>query len=1000
MFKPKFNYTINNDGIALMLEKEVSSRLFRRSKTETVKRHRWLGVTGASSMSAMGRIEAALEDGESGIALSDDEHSLQMSYEFVASLTDSQAASLDLPPPMPYTIRLDTTGALIADEASISLKYLRSGGRQAHPVRQGCLLKEGPAVYRLPQTIYAIVKSIEMIKDSSSLDDRLDGLAVLRQNLEQLDANSFSADKQISGLKIAHASALSIQLRADKGLHFDPIIYSKEQLKDRYSEHISESSQLLTPRQQDAFSQAFRSKDGSKRTYLADDVFVYVDPSLRIATTVIRQMQDAPVEERRRFIQSPHSFVKEALLEQGENEEFVDELVDSSFVITEELSARVRALGLWTPPVIPFKESGDTDWKTIEFGVRVGDTKIILKPDELDSVGAQICEAIRDKIVAVSLDGGRELPANQDTLNSVNALRADLAGLPAVVFTEAADQAGDDGDGSFDEKEDRERSGPAVLIVETNYDNETFTIDAKPRGDFHGYSTPGGLVSVPKKHQTEGVAWLQECWMSGYSGVLLADDMGLGKTFQTLAFLSWLNEVREAKKLPRRPTLIVAPTSLLGTWQAEAELHLEGDTLGEFGLLYGSHLKSMKTTRQNDVTAGRATLHLEALAGAQWILTTYETMRDYHISLAQMHFGCAVFDEMQKLKNETSLMTNASRALNIDFKIGLTGTPVENSLQDLWTLMDTLAPGTLGLGSMKEFTGYYIESDDDQNARVERMSELNTRMTQRIDGKPAPMLRRMKSDVAKDLPKKYEYTLDRDMESRQADLYHEALMTLREGRTRTQKIEAFHRMRSVSLHPNALDGSSSDFPEEFVNDSARLVQMLEILDSIKKNNEKVLIFVEAIEMHRWLAIYLQQRYDMPHKPERIYGQVSSRVRQQVVERFQSSENEGFDILLLSPKAAGVGLTLTAANNVIHLTRWWNPAVEDQCTDRAYRIGQTKDVNVYYPRAIHPVYADRSFDVILHKLLDRKRELSRHVLAPAQADAAVDSLVEDLESAAE
>lgn len=208
-------------------------------------------------------------------------------------------------------------------------------------------------------------------------------------------------------------------------------------------------------------------------------------------------------------------------------------------------------------------------------------------------------------------------------------------------------------------------------------------------------------------------------------------------------------------------------------------------------------------------------------------------------------------------------MAIPSRALNIDFKIGLTGTPVENSLQDLWTIMDTLTPGALGLGSMREFTQYYIDSDVDNNLRVQRMNELNTRMTQRLDDKPPPMMRRMKIDVAKDLPAKREHTVNRNMHGRQADLYHEALVTLREGSTRNQKVEGFHRMRSVSLHPDALDGSSSEFPEEFVNDSARLVQMLEILDTVKQRNEKALIFVEAIAMHHWLAIYLEHRYDMP-----------------------------------------------------------------------------------------------------------------------------------------
>lgn len=1000
MSKLEFNYAIDDDGVVITLDQTSSGGIFQRSGTERLETGKWLDIAGPQLLSAVARIESALEDNEEGVEKADQDTVLKLSHDFVASLSDAQAASLQLPAPLPYTIRLDTTGALIADDAVVSVKYLRTGGRMAHPVRQGCFLREGPKIYRMPQHIYSIVGAVEKIRNDGSLDDRLDGLSILRAHLEELDNQAYSADQQIEGLKIAHGSALSIQLTAGEGLQFDPILYSKDQLEGVDADHISENEQLLTPRQQQAFAQAFRKRDGTKRTYLADDVFVYVDPALRVATSVIRKMQDAPIEERKRFIHSPHSFVREALLEKGEDEEFVDELVDSTFVITEELSARVRDLGIWKPPVIPFKESGSNDWKTIEFGIRIGDTKVVLKPDELDSVAEKIAEAIRDRVPHIELDNSRELPADQATLDAVNALRSDLAGLPAIEVPDLSDPLDPEGDsGTTDELEgDDAPSGPAVLLVETNYDNQSFTIASTPRGEFQGYITPKGLKSTPKDHQVEGISWLQECWSLGYPGALLADDMGLGKTFQTLSFLSWLNEVRERLNLPKRPTLIVAPMSLLGTWQVEAGLHLEGETLGEFALLYGPHLKSMKTTRQNDMMAGRATLHLDALSDAKWILTTYETMRDYHISLAQMHFGCAVFDEMQKLKNETSLMTNASRALNIDFKIGLTGTPVENSLQDLWTLMDTLMPGSLSLGSMKEFTSYYIDAGDDEELRSARMSELNARMTQRLDDKPPPMMRRMKVDVAKDLPEKREYTLNRNMQSRQADSYHEALITLREGHTRNQKVEAFHRMRAVSLHPDSLDGSSSDSPEAFVNDSARLSQVLEVLDSIEKKGEKALIFVEAIEMHRWLATYLQQRYSMPKKPERIYGQVSASARQGIVERFQSPQNIGFDLLLLSPKAAGVGLTLTAANNVIHLTRWWNPAVEDQCTDRAYRIGQTQDVNVYYPRAIHPVYGDRSFDAILHDLLDRKRALSRHVLAPAQADAALDSLVADLEQA--
>jgi SNF2 family DNA or RNA helicase len=997
MSKVQLHHDIDDNGVTLTMNEERRGGILRRSSSSQVEANNWLSTAGHELLSAVARIESALEEGEDGVEVCGDGNQLRLSHDFVARLSDAQAASLQLPAPVPYTIRLDSTGALIADDATVTLKFLKSGGRPAHPTLQGSFLREGKEVFRMPAHIYSVVTAVEKIKQDDSLDDRLDGLSRLREHLEALDSDSFSADQQIQGLKIAHGSSLSIQLGSGEGLHFDPILYARDQVEGSDPDHISEKEHLLTPRQQQAFAQAFRKRDGSKRTYLADDVFVYVDPALRVATKVIREMQDAPVEERKRFIHSPHSFVREALIEQGEDEEFVDELVESTFIITEELSARVKDLGIWKPPVIPFRESGGNDWKTIEFGIRVGDTKVVLKPDELDDVAREIAEAIRDQVPAIAIGDSRELPANKETLEAINALRKDLAGLPAIEvpdLREAEDQDDSDSDELIDGEEEDE-SGPAVLIVETNYHNESFTIESRPRSDFNEYSPPDGLISTPKDHQIEGIGWLQECWSTGYSGALLADDMGLGKTFQTLSFLSWLKSKRAALGLPRRPTLIVAPTSLLGTWQAEAELHIEGDTLGEFALLYGTHLKSMKTARQNDMTAGRATLHLDALSEADWILTTYETMRDYHISLAQMPFACAVFDEMQKLKNETSLMTNASRALNIDFKIGLTGTPVENSLQDLWTIMDTLLPGSLGLGSMKQFTQHYIEAEGEET-RIERMSELNARMTQRMGDKPPPMIRRMKSDVAKDLPQKLEHTIDREMGQRQAESYHEALVTLREGHTRNQKVEAFHRMRSVSLHPASLDGSGSESPENFVAESARLSQTLEILDEVERRGEKALIFVESIEMHRWLATYLQLRYGMSHKPDRIYGQVSSVARQKIVDRFQSSRNTGFDVLLLSPKAAGVGLTLTAANNVIHLTRWWNPAVEDQCTDRAYRIGQTQDVNVYYPRALHPVYGERSFDGILHALLDRKRSLSKHVLAPVQADAAVNELVSDLE----
>ncbi len=979
-----FTYDVNDEGISLRCDEQYRAGLLRRIKTKHVDVSAWSKSSDMTTLAAMARIEAAIEDGDERVTISKNGLTINLGHSFVAGLTDSQARALSLPDPIPFTVRVETTGAIFADaNATVSVRFQKLGGKTVSPDIVGSIAKVGSKDYRLPAHIYQLLQLISKLQSNTCLEHKLEVLGEVKACIESITGGDISVGNSLQDIKIAHGSAVSLQLAPGESFQFDPILFDSSESR----ENTVGAENLLTPRQQQAFSRAFRHRDGSKSSYLADDVFVYIDPSIRVATQTISKMQRAPADERRRFVSSPQSFIRDELINSGHDEEFVDELIDATFIVTDELSNRVKELGLWVPPAIPFKEHAANDWTTIEFGIRVGDSKVLLSQDELDKAESEIEAAIANKQPSVKIDDSRELPATQSCLDAVKALKQSVADLNPVDLGELPEEHS---------SKDDDKLTPAVLIVETNYDNETFKIDSEPRSKYRGYEQAAGLVSTPKEHQVTGIEWLQECWSVGYSGALLADDMGLGKTFQTLAFLAWLKSKRQQLGLQKQPVLIVAPTSLLGTWQAEAELHMDQGNLGEFALLYGSHLRGLRTTKSNDVSAGYATLDLSTIKGKDWILTTYETMRDFHISIAQIRFSCAVFDEMQKIKNETSLMTNAARALNIDFKLGLTGTPVENSLQDLWSILDTLMPGALGLGSMREFTQQYITiAKDNPDEAAKRLVELNNRLANRLDDKPAPMIRRMKSEVAKDLPNKLQHTVDGQMNAHQAECYHEALTKLRDGRSRTQKLEGFHGMRSSSLHPAAFDGSDYDTPEQFIEDSARLVETFKLLDEIHRKGEKVLIFVESIEMHQWLSLYLKIRYDMAHKPDRIFGGVSASARQKIVERFQDKSNSGFDVLLLSPKAAGVGLTLTAANNVIHLTRWWNPAVEDQCTDRAYRIGQTQDVNVYLPRAKHPAYGERSFDYVLHELLERKRQLSRDVLVPANSDKAMNEMIDEL-----
>lgn len=187
----------------------------------------------------------------------------------------------------------------------------------------------------------------------------------------------------------------------------------------------------------------------------------------------------------------------------------------------------------------------------------------------------------------------------------------------------------------------------------------------------------------------------------------------------------------------------------------------------------------------------------------------------------------------------------------------------------------------------------------------------------------------------------------------------------------------------VSLHPEAPETwiRSGD---DYIGWSARLGQTISLLDTIKGRREKALVFLESLDLQAVLAVKLKERYRLDRLPYVINGSVPGAMRQKYVQAFQDEQGE-FDVMILSPKAGGVGLTLTSANHVIHLSRWWNPAVEDQCTDRIYRIGQEKEVHVYYPLAIHgqPHLRDYSFDLKLHELLERKRSMSREVLLPPE-----------------
>ena len=493
-------------------------------------------------------------------------------------------------------------------------------------------------------------------------------------------------------------------------------------------------------------------------------------------------------------------------------------------------------------------------------------------------------------------------------------------------------------------------------------------------------------------HQQQGLAWLQSRFMErakGLSGVLLADDMGLGKTLQTLCLLEWANEKCGLSK----PFLVVAPVSLLENWKDEIRKFFDipnEKILELYGAGLTEHLLPASAVDPKLREIGlKKFLKNNFGHGKRIVLTTYETLRDHQFSLAREPWGIVVCDEAQRIKNPLALVTRAARALRADFKVACTGTPVENSLADLWCLFDFIQPSLLG--SLNQFTKEYRQAIETRSGEHAAKSEELRRAIEPW------ILRRMKTEVAKDLPRKHERSeaeqsgrhLALPMSPAQAELYALTISqfrtAMRNGQGKGSMLEILYRLRVICSNPMAAaHPRESDIRpiEEHVRMSPKLQWILDQLSVIRGRGEKAILFTEYRDLQRILQRAIQGTFGI--MPSIVNGDTTvnaahSASRQAIINRFQASE--GFNAIVLSTTAVGFGVNIQSANHVIHFTRPWNPAKEDQATDRAYRIGQTKEVFVYCPTIAGSGF--ESFDQRLDKLLSEKRALSKNLFAGVQ-----------------
>ncbi|PHS01574.1 MAG: helicase [Leeuwenhoekiella sp.] len=541
----------------------------------------------------------------------------------------------------------------------------------------------------------------------------------------------------------------------------------------------------------------------------------------------------------------------------------------------------------------------------------------------------------------------------------------------------------------------------------------------------------------PFPHQKEGVSWMLNLIEQARNerpddlyrlqGALLADDMGLGKTYMGLvAAGEYLLRQKESGK-QQKPILVVAPLSLLENWEDEVEITYKGIPFRDIVVLQsGRDLAKYRVKGEKreaaqvaeildndqvlDEDAIRYALHIGPDAGTKrldterrLVLATYQTLRDYQFSLCRIDWGMVIFDEAQNIKNPNTLQTRAAKALRADFKLLATGTPVENSLGDFWCLMDTAQPGLLG--NWSTFRDTWIKPV--LAAEEDTRDAVRASLGQELRDTVGPfMLRRVKEDQLSGLPSKtircgvpqpdhgnlvYTRELTSTMAGRQLRAYEDVLKGYREQQAtedmRGKALSVLQQLREISLHPRLRheaemmtnDGESA---RKVMAESAKLAVLLASLDAIRKRGEKVILFMVTKRLQRLLKLWLDQIYGLDiaiinGDTAAVSKKADVLSRKQLITQFEAKA--GFNVLIMSPVAAGVGLTVVGANHVVHLERHWNPAKEAQASDRVYRIGQEKPVFVHLPAVLHPEFD--AFDVHLDRLLRGKLMLKDAVVTP-------------------
>ena len=841
-------------------------------------------------------------------------------FENLYLLDDEEKMLLGVPSPYDKAIRLRGEGMLNTSDFKYKLEFLTSvpDGVLFTFERGGNIIICEDKQYLLSEEQYELLRRVDEYNDldeaNKTTDNNLRFFAEIKELALQADCE---LDSYLANENVYVPDKIKIEVGMDEmGFTIDPSINIEENDKFKRTFDRMRKVQGQYPLQ----------RDNGER------VRVVLNPEQK---SNLEQLKKSGGRHRTR------EQIKELT-------EHPTELFDPNvFDLSELYSDRVIEIGVYKPKFYPFICPYKSCWiagATVETPEN-GTTKInISNEDELSDLKKSIKEAE---------DANKLIVDYKETQIDIEDARflADTAEKQLR---------------SPNKPVDTEGSGRKVLIIEENAEEVGFAVKdgVIERGDRYTFFKNPFLQEgyALKEHQEEGVAWLQHMYNSHASGCLMADDMGLGKTLQILYFIDW-----HSRKFPdHKPYLIVAPVSLLENWE------------NEYNRFFMKPRLSINRLTSKDVPRQFNADVVKVMQGMDIVLTNYESLRIAQLNFCAVEFDIVALDEAQKIKTPGTLVTNAAKALKSKFKIAMTGTPVENSLLDLWCIMDFCVPGLLG--NAKAFAAHY------QNPLKKEDTDIVALGNEVHEKLGIYFMRRLKKDAAKDLPEKYELKQQVEMPSVQESTYRRVINNYVTGQQPNMLLTIMD-IREISEHPYLYDSTLQNHEyDELIDASARLQATIPFLDRIKAKNEKVIIFAERKETQKMLQRVCLERYGLVTKiingdtPSIVTRQSSGKQsRQSSIDQFQSVD--GFNVIIMSPVAAGMGLNVTAANHVIHYSRHWNPAKESQATDRAYRIGQEKDVYVYYPMAVCKDF--KSFDETLDELLSRKTSLATSTIFPTE-----------------